>query len=103
MPSSAYPGWFGQLCTPARYEFRGKVATKRFERDCLTGYAAVFKTVCADGAYYRFPDEKYLACLVAQVPADFQFGFKVTDEITIKKFPNHPRHGARAANPTNFS
>ena len=31
-----YDGWFGQLYTPARYEYRGKVATKRFERDCLT-------------------------------------------------------------------
>jgi uncharacterized protein YecE (DUF72 family) len=49
-----------------------------------------------DGAYYRFPDAKYLSGLVSQVPADFQFAFKVTDEITIKKFPNHPRHGARA-------
>jgi uncharacterized protein YecE (DUF72 family) len=93
-----YDGWFGQLYTPARYEYRGKVATKRFERDCLTEYAEVFKTVCVDGAYYRFPDAKYLGGLVTQVPADFQFGFKVTDEITIKKFPNHPRHGARAGN-----
>src|ERR1039457_4161460 len=91
-----YDGWFGQLYTPARYEYRGKVATKRFEGDCLKGYAEVFKTVCVDGGYYRFPDAKYLGGLRTQVPADFQFGFKVTDEITIKKFPNHPRHGARA-------
>ena len=31
-----YEGWFGQLYTPARYEYRGKVAKTRFERDCLT-------------------------------------------------------------------
>ena len=30
-----YEGWFGQLYTPARYEYRGKVAKTRFERDCL--------------------------------------------------------------------
>jgi uncharacterized protein YecE (DUF72 family) len=36
---------------------------------------------------------------MAQVPADFQFAFKVTDEITIKKFPNLPRFGHRAGEP----
>src|SRR6266850_560473 len=89
-----YEGWFGQLYTPQRYEYRGKVAKTRFERDCLTEYAEVFKTVCVDAAYYTFPSEKYLAGLVEKVPADFRFGFKVTDEITVKRFPNLPRFGA---------
>ena len=31
-----YEGWFGQLYTPARCEYRGKVAKTRFERDRLT-------------------------------------------------------------------
>jgi uncharacterized protein YecE (DUF72 family) len=56
----------------------------------------VFKPVCVDAAYYTFPSHKYLEGLMAQVPADFQFGFKVTDEITIKKFPNLARFGHRA-------
>src|ERR1051326_8215372 len=77
-----YEGWFGQLYTPARYEYRGKVAKTRFERDCLGEYSEVFKTVCVDAAYYTFPSDKYLAGLVEKVPSDFQFGFKVTDEIT---------------------
>ena len=38
-----YEGWFGQLYTPARYEYRGKVAKTRFERDCLSEYAEVFQ------------------------------------------------------------
>ena len=62
-------------------------------------YAEVFKTVCVDAAYYKFPDAKYLTGLVSQVPEDFQFAFKVTDEITIKKFPNLPRFGVRAGKP----
>jgi uncharacterized protein YecE (DUF72 family) len=33
--------------------------------------------------------------LAAQVPPDFRFGFKVTDAITVKRFPNLPRFGAR--------
>jgi uncharacterized protein YecE (DUF72 family) len=94
-----YEGWFGQLYTSARYEYRGKVAKTRFERDCLREYAEVFKTVCVDAAYYTFPSEKFLEGLASQVPADFQFGFKVTDEITVKKFPNLARFGHRAGQP----
>lgn len=94
-----YDGWFGQLYTPARYEYRGKVAKTRFERDCLSEYAEVFKTVCVDAAYYTFPSDKYLAGLVEKVPPDFQFGFKVTDEITVRKFPNLDRFGIRAGKP----
>ena len=94
-----YDGWFGQLYTPERYDYRGKIAKTRFERNCLAEYAEVFKTVCVDAAYYTFPSQKYLEGLTAQVPPDFQFGFKVTDEITIKKFPNLARFGHRAGNP----
>src|SRR5438309_5884055 len=94
-----YEGWFGQLYTPARYEYRGKVAKTRFERDCLTEYADVFKTVCVDAAYYSFPRREYLQGLADQVPSDFRFGFKVTDEITTRKFPNLDRFGLRAGKP----
>ena len=47
-----YPGWFGQLYDESRYAYRGKFTKTRFERDCLTEYAEVFKTVCLDAAYY---------------------------------------------------
>ncbi len=94
-----YEGWFGQLYTPARYEYRGKVAKTRFQRDCLSEYAEVFKTVCVDAAYYDFPRRDYLQGLAGQVPEDFRFGFKVTDAITIKKFPNLDRFGAKAGQP----
>ena len=94
-----YEGWLGQLYTPSRYDYRGKVAAKRFERDCLAEYAEVFKTVCIDAAYYTFPRIEYLQALADQVPDDFRFGLKITDEITIKKYPNHARHGAKAGQP----
>src|SRR5271169_1776015 len=73
-----YEGWLGQLYTPARYKYRGKVAKTRFERDCLAEYAEVFKTVCVDAAYYDFPRVEYLQKLALAVPDDFRFGFKVT-------------------------
>jgi uncharacterized protein YecE (DUF72 family) len=94
-----YPGWRGMLYDPARYEYRGKFAESRFERGCLAEYAEVFKTVCVDAAYYTFPKQSYLEGLAAQVPADFQFGFKVTEEITAKRFTNLPRFGIRAGKP----
>ena len=43
-----YEGWLGQLYTPARYEYRGKFAKTRFDRDCLSEYAEVFKTVSVE-------------------------------------------------------
>ena len=91
-----YPGWLGQLYTAERYQYRGKVAKSRFERDCLAEYADVFKTVSVDAAYYDFPRGEYLVKLADQTPDDFRFGFKVTDAITIKRFPNLPRFGAKA-------
>src|SRR5450755_4748263 len=94
-----YEGWRGMLYDESRYVYRGKFAVSRFEKNCLAEYAEVFKTVCVDAAYYTFPSQKYLDGLMAQVPADFEFGFKVTDEITIKKFSNLARFGHRAGNP----
>jgi len=91
-----YEGWVGQLYSPSRYEYRGKVAKTRFERDCLSEYGEVFKTVCVDAAYYTFPSEKFLTGLADQTPDDFRFGFKITDTLTIKKFPNLPRFGIKA-------
>jgi uncharacterized protein YecE (DUF72 family) len=91
-----YPGWRGLLYDEARYTWRTKFAMSRFEKNCLAEYAEVFKTVCVDAAYYSFPSVPYLESLAAQTPADFQFGFKVTDEITVKIFPNLPRFGQRA-------
>jgi uncharacterized protein YecE (DUF72 family) len=91
-----YEGWFGQLYSPARYEYRGKVAKTRFQRDCLSEYAEVFKTVCVDAAYYDFPRRECLEGLADQVPDDFRFGFKVTDALTIKTFPKLDRFGPKA-------
>jgi uncharacterized protein YecE (DUF72 family) len=94
-----YPGWCGMLYDRARYEWRGKFAESRFKRDCLAEYAEVFKTVCVDAAYYTFPSRQYLDGMANQVPEDFRFGFKVTDAITIKRFPNLERFGEMAGKP----
>jgi uncharacterized protein YecE (DUF72 family) len=94
-----YPGWCGQLYSPGRYATRGKFSNARFERGCLGEYAEVFPTVCVDAGYYRFPSEPYLRGLAAQVPAGFRFGFKVTEQITVKRFTHLPRYGDLAGKP----
>lgn len=90
-----YPGWAGLLYDEQRYLYRGKFAESRFERECLEEYAQVFRTVCVDAGYYKFPSPKYISDLCAQVPDGFKFSFKVTDEITARTFPKLPRHGER--------
>jgi uncharacterized protein YecE (DUF72 family) len=94
-----YPGWLGIIYDRARYEYRGKFAESRFKRDCLEEYAEVFKTVCVDAAYYSFPSVQYLEGMVKLTPDDFLFGLKVTDTITIRKFPKLDRFGAQAGKP----
>jgi uncharacterized protein YecE (DUF72 family) len=91
-----YEGWIGQIYDAPRYLTRGRLSHQRFETGCLEEYAEVFPTVCVDAGYYRFPSEKYLANLCAQVPDDFRLSFKVTGEITVKRFPKLDRFGDRA-------
>lgn len=91
-----YEGWLGQIYDEQRYLTRGKLSTKRFETECLEEYAEIFPSVCVDAGYYRFPSEKYLANLGAQVPDGFRLCYKVTDEITVKKFSKLERFGDRA-------
>ena len=91
-----YEGWLGQLYDEDNYLTRGRFSRKRFEAGCLAEYATIFPTVCVDAGYYRFPSEDFVAGLAAQVPTAFRLSFKVTDEITVKKFPRLPRFGERA-------
>ena len=90
-----YPGWSGLLYDEQRYLYRGKLAKSRFERECLSEYAETFSSVCVDAGYYQFPTAKQIAGLCAQVPSHFKFSYKVTEEITVKRFPHLPRYGNR--------
>lgn len=96
-----YEGWLDMLYTPARYATRGRFSKARFEQECLGEFAETFSSVCVDAGFYRFPAPDMVARLGDQVPEGFRFSFKVTDEITVKHFPNHARHGEKAgrANP----
>jgi uncharacterized protein YecE (DUF72 family) len=90
-----YEGWLGMLYDRANYENRSRFSKTRFDQECLHEYSQYFPSVCVDAGYYRFPDERYLEKLIAQVPATFKFTWKMTDEITFFRFPNLPRFGDR--------
>ncbi len=94
-----YSGWCGSIYSEAKYLTRNKFSEAKFERECLREYAKTFATVCVDAGYYKFPNETYLAKLTSAVPSSFLFGFKVTDDITLKTFPNLPRFGPKAGKP----
>ena len=91
-----YPGWRGKIYDSSRYMVKGRYSEARFERHCLEEFSGIFKTVCVDAAYYRFPEPRFIDTIAAQVPGDFRFTFKVSDEITVKRFANLSRHGVRA-------
>jgi uncharacterized protein YecE (DUF72 family) len=91
-----YEGWLGQIYSAERYVWRGKFARRRFESGCLAEYAETFPAVCVDAGFYRFPSAAFAQSLAQAVPVRFRFGFKVTEDITVRRFPNLPRHAGRA-------
>jgi len=96
-----YEGWLGLIYSPEQYlryfkEGPPKLLKGRFEKTCLAEYAETFKTVCLDGAYYQFPTAQMLEGYFSQVPQDFRLSLKVTDIITVLRWPNHPRYGNKA-------
>jgi uncharacterized protein YecE (DUF72 family) len=91
-----YQGWLGQIYSRDRYLSRGRFSRKLFEAECLREYAETFPTVCGDFAFYQFPTEEFWRRLFQHTPDNFQFAFKVPEQITCKVFPTHPRYGAQA-------
>jgi uncharacterized protein YecE (DUF72 family) len=69
---------------------------KAFDQECLAEYSELFPTVCADFALYDFPDAGRMKIIHDQTTDAFRLSLKVTDRITIKRYPNLPRHGSNA-------
>lgn len=91
-----YEGWLDLLYTRERYETHRKLSKSKFEKNCLSEFGEVFKTVCLDAGFYQFPTRKMLDGYLSQVPHDFKLSLKVTEDITVKRFPQLPRYGRRA-------
>ncbi|MFB0516426.1 MAG: DUF72 domain-containing protein [Candidatus Neomarinimicrobiota bacterium] len=84
-----YEGWQG-LVYNDHYP-----SQKAFQRRCLAEYARHFPAVGVDATFYRFPEPRLIEELDALTPANFRFGLKVTEEITVYKYTTHPRYGSR--------
>lgn len=97
-----YEGWLGQIYSDQRYLTRGRFSKKKFEQDCLAEYAETFPIVCGDFSFYQFPTDDFWKQLFSRVPPSLKFALKVPEEITVKRFPVHPRYGPKAGldNPT---
>ena len=90
-----YSGWQGLIYNRA---YRSQ---KAFDETCIAEYAETFPTVCADFALYDFPQPATMARIADQTPEHFRLSLKVTDRITVFRYPQLPRHGqwAGKANP----
>ncbi len=85
-----YPGWTG-LVYNKPYK-----SQRAFEETCIGEYAETFPTVCADFALYDFPHATAMRRIADNTPEHFALSLKVTDRITILRYPSLPRHGANA-------
>jgi len=56
----------------------------------------VFPTVCGDFAFYQFPTAEFWAKLFGRTPAGFRWGLKVPEQVTVPRWPTHPRYGGLA-------
>jgi uncharacterized protein YecE (DUF72 family) len=90
--SFAYEGWKGIV-------YHDRYPASRFKVDCLREYARFepFRTVEFDFPFYRPPEERQLARYASALPPGFPVLSKVWEEITMRRFPDLPRHGERAA------
>ena len=85
-----YSGWKGMVYN------NSYPSQKAFNRNCLGEYSQLFPTVCADFALYDFPDTEQMHIIHDQTTDHFKLSLKVTDRITIKRYPNLPRFGENA-------
>lgn len=84
-----YPGWQGLV-------YNDHYKSKRsFQARCLQEYARYFPAVGVDATFYRFPTKTTFTEMAALTPDHFKFGLKATEEITVYKYPTHPRYGQR--------
>ena len=80
-----YEGWLGQVYKGDYSSPRAAVNKKRFETECLEEFGHIFPTVCFDGGYWRFPEQKQLEKYAGQLPDDFKMAIKVTNTITERR------------------
>ncbi len=85
-----YPGWKGLI-----YEDTYK-SDRDFEARCLAEYARTYPCVGVDHTYYDWPKPTTFDRYIDATPDHFLFVLKVTDAVTVPKYPRIARYGKRA-------
>ncbi len=85
-----YEGWKG-LVYAQDYS-----SDKAFKDRCLEEYAKQYTAVGVDHTYYTWPTTTQFERYMDQTPTQFRFGLKVTEKITVFKYPNLKRYGKEA-------
>jgi uncharacterized protein YecE (DUF72 family) len=91
--SWSFPGW-------SEIVYAGEHSESLLARKGLTAYAQspLLRCVGIDRTYYRPIDAETFAAYRADVSPDFRFVVKAHEDVTLPKFPKHPRYGARSGN-----
>jgi uncharacterized protein YecE (DUF72 family) len=89
--SWSFPGWAGIV-------YSGDHTENLLARSGLSAYARhpLLGCVGIDRTYYRPIDAATFAAYRADVPGDFRFVVKAHEDVTLPRFPSHPRYGARS-------
>lgn len=82
-----YRGWEG-LIYQGGYE-----SEAQFQRQSLREYTSYFPCVGADFTYYAWPSSEMMAYLIESTPENFRFCPKVTNRITMARFPQVSGYG----------
>ncbi len=92
--SWSFPGWRGLV-------YAREASRQALAREGLVAYARhpLLRCVGLDRTYYAPPELDDLRRYAGQVPDDFRFVVKAPEVCTLARFPQQPRHGARAGQP----
>lgn len=85
-----YGGWKNLVYS------RPYTSEKDFNENCLEEYAEHYPAVGIDHTFYTWPTQKALQKYIDQTPPHFRFGMKITERLSIWRYPNIRRYGKEA-------
>ncbi|HYQ18580.1 MAG TPA: DUF72 domain-containing protein [Polyangiaceae bacterium] len=88
--SWSFPGWRGSV-------YAESADPKLLSEAGLTAYSkhSLLGAVEIDRSFYEPLPARYFESVSAQVPHDFRFLVKAHEELTMPRFPKHPRYGKK--------
>ncbi len=91
-----YEGWKNLIY------FKNYKNKKDFFENSIKEYSSIFQTVGIDYTYYDWPKEEVIKKYYEETPQHFVFALKVTDKITIYKYPKLKKFSSNAGSINEF-